>query len=252
MRKLHVIDFSRIKASCSDCNLHELCLPRGLTKQDLQLLEDTVRQTKPLQAGDYLFSAGDKFENIYALRSGSIKLDYTDEQGNEQIIGFYFPGEILGLDAIDKKKHVCSAIALETSSYCAFPFSKLSEMCQSVPELQNQMFRLMSRELTQENELLLTIGKKNADMRLATFLVTLSSRFSRLGYSAREFRLSMSRQEIANYLGLTNETVSRIFSRFQKDDLVNTERKNITIKNLEKLRNLAAGCLVGDKTVSWS
>lgn len=245
MSRLQSIDFSRIKVSCADCNLHELCLPRGLNSGDLDQLEKVVKRTLPLQSGDYLFRAGGDFKYIYALRSGSVKLNLVDEQGNVQVLGFYFPGEILGLDAIDKGKHLCTAIALETSSYCAFPFSSLTEICLTVPELQNQMFRLMSRELTYENELLLTIGKKNAEERLATFLITLSSRFQRLGYSSREIKLSMSRQEIANYLGLTIETVSRIMSRFQREDLISLNRKQVHIRNMDALRQLSTGCNEG-------
>ena len=131
---------------------------------------------------------------------------------------------------------------METSSYCSFPFAHLADICSRVSELQNQMFRLMSRELTYENELLLTIGKKNAEERLATFLITLSGRFQRLGYSSKEFKLAMSRQEIANYLGLTIETVSRILSRFQKEQIIDVARKQISIKNLEMLHKLSSGC----------
>lgn len=251
MPKSQVIDFSKIKVSCSDCNLHELCLPRGLEMEDLQELERLIKRTHPLQTGEYLFRAGQEFENIYALRSGSVKLNLMDEQGNDQILGFYFPGEILGLDAIHNKRHQCSAVALETSSYCAFPFSDLSEICQSVPELQNQLFRLMSRELSHENELLLTIGTKNAEERLATFLITLSSRFHRLGYSSREIKLSMSRQEIANYLGLTIETVSRIMSRFQREEVIGVNRKQVHIKNIDALRDLSTGCVAGSGKVHW-
>ncbi len=251
MSKSQVIDFSKIKVSCADCNLHELCLPRGLELKDLEQLEKVIKRTHPLQIGDYLFRAGQELQYIYALRSGSIKLNLMDEQGNDQILGFYFPGEILGLDAIDNKRHLCSAVALETSSYCAFPFSDLSEICQSVPGLQNQLLRLMSRELTHENELLLMIGTKNAEERLATFLISLSSRFHRLGYSAREIKLSMSRQEIANYLGLTIETVSRIMSRFQREELISVDRKQVNIKNPDVLRLISSGCNAGSGKVQW-
>lgn len=236
------IDFSRIRVTCSECNLQELCLPRGLTKEDLEQLEALVKRAHPLQSGEFLFRAGDPLHNIYAIRSGSVKLFLVDKNGVEQILGFYFPGEILGLDAIDTKKHVCTAVALETSSYCAFPFTSLADICSRISELQNQMFRLMSRELTYENELLLTIGKKNAEERLATFLLTLSDRFYRLGYSSKEFKLAMSRQEIANYLGLTIETVSRILSRFQKEQIIDVARKQISIKNPEVLQKISSGC----------
>jgi len=251
LSRSQVIDFSKIKISCGDCNIHELCLPRGLELQDLEQLEKVIKRTHSLQTGDYLFRAGQEFQYIYALRSGSIKLNLMDEQGNDQILGFYFPGEILGLDAIDKKQHLCSAVALETSSYCAFSFSNLSEICQLVPGLQNQMLRLMSRELTHENELLLMIGTKNAEERMATFLITLSSRFHQLGYSAKEIKLSMSRQEIANYLGLTIETVSRIMSRFQREQLISVNRKQVNIKNPDVLKHISSGSNAGSGKVQW-
>jgi CRP/FNR family transcriptional regulator len=218
---------------------------------DLEQLEKVVKRTHPLQAGDYLFRAGQDFQQIFALRSGSIKLNLTDEQGNDQILGFYFSGDILGLDAIDSKRHQCSAVALETSSYCTFSYSDLSDICQLVPSLQNQLFKLMSRELTHEHELLLMIGTKNAEERLATFLVTLSSRFHLLGYSAKEIKLSMSRQEIANYLGLTIETVSRIMSRFQREQLISVNRKQVNIKNPDVLKFISSGCNAGSGKVQW-
>lgn len=235
-----VIDFSRIRASCANCNLQELCLPRGLDKKDLDRLGNMVEQTDALQQGEYLFRAGDPFGNLYAVRSGVIKLFLTSANGDEQIIGFFFPGEILGLDAIDDRKHACSAIALETSSCCKFSFDRLDKLCQSIDGLNSQMMRLMSRELSNENQLLLTLSKKNAEEKLATFLVTLSDRFRRLGYSATEFRLSMSRQEIGNYLGLTLETVSRVLNKMSRDRLISLDQKLVTLREPEKLKKLAA------------
>lgn len=245
-----IIDFSALKKSCSDCSLQELCLPRGLNRQALEQLEKVIKRTLTLQNGEHLFRINDEFKYIYALRSGSIKLHLLDAEGNNQILGFYFPGEIFGLDAIDQKQHLCNATALETSSYCAFPFSSLADVCQTVPDLQRQIFRLMSRELSYENELLLTIGKKNAEERLATFLLTLSRRFQQLGYSAVDIKLSMARQEIANYLGLTNETVSRLFGRLQRADLITVKRKYVHIKDMEALRNIASGCISTQKQAS--
>ncbi|HSR63847.1 MAG TPA: fumarate/nitrate reduction transcriptional regulator Fnr [Gammaproteobacteria bacterium] len=235
-----VIDFSRIRASCASCNLQELCLPRGLHRKDLELLGRLVEQSDPLQQGAFLFRAGDPFRHLYAVRTGVIKLYLTTAAGDEQIIGFYFPGEILGLDAIDDRKHTCSAIALETSSCCKFSFDSLDKLCQSVDGLNAQMMRLMSRELSNENQLLLTLSKKNAEEKLATFLVTLSDRFRRLGYSATEFRLSMSRQDIGNYLGLTLETVSRVLNKFGRDRLISLDQKLVIIRQPEKLMKLAA------------
>ena len=238
---MQVIDLSKIKVSCEKCNLAELCLPRGLDKNELAKLEEIARRAKPLQNQDVLFRTGDEFSTLYAVRSGSIKLYITGNDGSEQIIGFYFPGEIFGLDGIEKEIHSCTAVAMETSSLCAFPFQNISAICKEVPALQDQMFRLMSRELSNENQLLLSIGKKNAEERIATFLLSISSRFKRLGYAADEFKLAMSRQEIGNYLGLTIETVSRIFGRFQKSGLIAANRKFIKIINMEELHRMCTG-----------
>ena len=236
-----VFDISKFKVSCGDCSLAELCLPRGMKREDLEELEKIIKRVRPLQRGEYLYHSGDKFQHIYAVRSGAIKAYKNTEDGNEQILGFYLPGELLGLDAIDKQEHVCSTVALETSSFCAIPFPRLEELCHKLPGLQHQMYRLMSRELTTENESMLLLGRKSAEEKIATFLINLSSRLHILGYSATEFRLPMSRQEIGNYLGLTVETVSRIFSRLQKELLIAIDRKLIKILDLEALHIMCSG-----------
>ena len=235
---MQLIDFSRIKVSCENCNLSELCLPRGLTQPDLEKLDQMVKRTRPLHKGDLLFRAGDAFRSLYAVRSGCIKLHTTSDLGEEQITGFYLPGEIVGLDGLDNDSHSCTATALETSSLCAFPYANLSEVCRKVPALNEQLFRFMARELSQDNQLLLTITKKNAEERIATFLLSLSARFKRLGYSATEFKLSMSRSEIGNYLGLTIETVSRGMNKFQKQGLIDIERKFVRILDMDALHAL--------------
>jgi len=149
---------------------------------------------------------------------------------------------MLGLDAIETQVHTCNAVALETSSYCAVPFAELSEVCKEIPELQNQLFRIMSRELSAENKMLLTLGKKNSEEKVATFLLTISKRYHQLGYSANEFKLTMSRQEIGNYLGITFETVSRVFGRLQRNGIIKVNRKAINIIDMVALKNLVSGC----------
>jgi len=235
------ITLDTIKASCSTCNLQEICVPRGLGKQDLEELDRIVQKSKLLHKGDYLYRFGDEFKALYAVKSGSIKIYIMDDQGEEQIIGFYFPGEILGLDAIEHHQHSCYAYAMETSSFCAIPYSDLGEICMRVPDLQEQMFRLLSREFTHDNQLLLTINKKNAEEKVAIFLSSLAIRFKKLGYSDREFYLSMSRQEIGNYLGLTIETVSRVFTKFQKKGLIELQRKLVRIMDKPQLDKVCSG-----------
>lgn len=233
---MYVIDFTKIKVNCENCTLHELCLPHGLTQPDLQRLDSIVDRTQPLHKGDVLFRPGDRFLNLFSVRTGCIKLTICSNEGEEQIIGFYLPGEIVGLDGIEKDIHSCTATALDTSSLCAIPFTNLSSICKEVPALNERIFKVMGRELSHENRLLLTITKKHADGRIATFLLSLSARFSRLGYSATEFRLPMSRSEIGNYLGLTFETVSRSMNKLQKQGLITINHKYITILDLEALR----------------
>jgi CRP/FNR family transcriptional regulator len=236
-----IIDFSKIKATCSNCSLHELCLPRGLKIADLEKLEHVVKGSRPIEKGKHIFRAEDPFESIYAVRTGSVKVYIINESGEEQIIGFYFPGEIIGFDAIEHHKHTCSAVTLETTTYCAMPYGKMSDICKEIPEFQNQMFRLLSREISNENQLLLTINKRSAEERIATFLISLSSRFRNLGYSAKEYNLPMSRQEIGNYLGLTIETVSRLFTKFQRNGLVKIDRKSISLENLPAIHAICDG-----------
>ena len=236
------IDLHKIKTSCASCSLSELCLPRGMGLGALEKLESIVKRAAPLQKGDVLFRAGDEFKGVYAVRSGLIKVFVTADDGEEQIVGFFLPGEMLGLDAVDTQVHACSAVALETSSYCAVPFSELSEICKEIPELQNQLFRIMGRELSEENKMLLTLGKKNSEEKVATFLLTISERYHHLGYSASEFKLTMSRQEIGNYLGITFETVSRVIGRLQRNGIIKVNRKSIRIIDMVALKNLVSGC----------
>jgi CRP/FNR family transcriptional regulator, anaerobic regulatory protein len=242
-----IIDFSKIKATCANCNLQELCLPRGLNAEDMEKLDHVIKGSRPIQKNKHIFRGDDTFQAFYAVRSGSVKVYTLNESGEEQIIGFYFPGEILGFDAVEEHKHACSAVALETTTVCSIPYDKLNEVSSEIPNLQDQVFRLMSREITKENKLLLTISKRSAEERIATFLISLSSRFYKLGYSAREFNLPMSRQDIGNYLGLTIETVSRLFTKFQKNGLIKIDKKRVSIEDMHTLHAICDGFADKDK-----
>ena len=236
--KHQLIDLHKVKTSCADCNLSELCLPRGLHLEDLHMLDNMTQRSRPLHRGDFVFEAGDPFKALYAVRSGIIKLYQDSDHGEERILGFYLPGELLGLDAIHSGKHACSALAIETSSVCSFPYDRLEEACSRIRGLHQQMCRLMSREISGENEHLLLLKNKTAEERIAGFLVNLSSRYQRLGYSGTEFKLPMSREEIGNFLGLTTETVSRLLSKLQRDGIIESNRRFISIHKLNHLRQL--------------
>ena len=234
-----VINIRGLKQACKHCSLHDLCLPLGMSDEDLDLLQTIIRQRRPIQRNDHLYRPGDRLTSVFAVRSGSIKTYTLTNDGQEQITGFHLPGELLGLDAISEGVHPCAAKALETTSVCELPFDQLEELAARIPGLQHQLFRIMSRGLQTDEHFMTLLGKKSSDERLAAFLIGLSNRFHSRGYSATEFNLSMSRNDIANYLGLAVETVSRLFSRFQASDLIEVSRKLVEIKNLDGLRAIA-------------
>jgi CRP/FNR family transcriptional regulator, anaerobic regulatory protein len=200
----------------------------GLIPEDVERLDDIVRRTRPpLHRGDYLFRGGERFHSLYVVKTGSVKTYAPSEDGGEQVLGFHLPGEIIGLDAIDSEVHACSARVLETSAICELPFDRLEELSTAIPSLQHQMYRLLSKEIGHDTEMLLLLGRKSAEERLAVFLLNMSQRLHQRGLSATDFHLSMSRHEIGNYLGLAVETVSRLFTRFQEEGLLRVDRKHI-------------------------
>lgn len=213
----------------------------GLTQEDVDRLDDIVKRARPLHRGDFLFREGDRFRSLFVVKTGSVKTFAPSPEGGEQVLGFHLPGELIGLDAIDKDVHACSARVLETSAICEIPFSRLEELTAAIPSLQHQMYRLLSKEISQDTDMLLLLGKKNAEERLAAFLLSLSQRLHKRGLSPSDFYLSMSRHEIGNYLGLAVETVSRLFTRFQEDGLMRVDRKHIQLIDLPALEALVGG-----------
>jgi len=237
-----IVTLSKIKMACQSCSLYELCLPLGLHGEDLDRLENIIKRSHPLKKNESPFHQGDKFQAIYAIRSGSVKTYTVADDGSEQITGFYLPGELVGLDAISEDTHPCTAKALETTSYCEIPFNLLEELSGELPSLRHQLLKIMSKEITHDANLLMLLGKKTADERLASLLLSLSARLKNRGFSATEFNLSMSRNDIANYLGLAVETVSRLFTRFQDQGLIKVEGKFVQIMALEQLKGMLSEC----------
>ena len=236
----NIISFDKIRVACKDCSLSTLCLPMGLAGEDVDRLDAIVKRNRPLQRGDHIFRMDSAFSSLYVVKTGSVKTYTQSPDGSEQVIGFHLPGELLGLDAIQTNRHGCSARVLETSAICEIPFERFEELASSIPSLQHQMFRLLSKEIGQDAEMLALLGKSTAEERVANFLIGLSCRFHRRGFSATDFFLSMSRQEIGSYLGLALETVSRLFTRFQEDGLLRVERKHVQILDLEGLKALVS------------
>ena len=242
MTENRVVKLSELKSHCQNCSLYNLCLPMGLESGDLDRLDKVIKRRQSVEKNKFLFRLGEPLKSVYAIRSGSFKTYLTNPDGTEQIIGFSLPGELLGMDAISDDCHVCSAKALETSSVCEIPFERLEALSRDVPGLQHQLLRLMSKEIQQDQNLMLLLAQMPAETRLASFLLGLSERLSKRGYASGDFNLSMSRGDIANLLGMAVETISRLLTQFQESGLLKVERKHISILNPDKLRSLATHC----------
>lgn len=233
-----VISIVALKAACSDCSLRDLCLPLGLNADDMRALEATVKSHRKLSKGEFLYRVGDPFRSLFAIRTGSTKTCEIASDGSVQITGFHLPGELLGIDAINSEKHPCDVIALETTEVCELPFGKLETLARELPGLQHQLFRLMSRELVDEEVQLLMLGRMKAEERLAAFLLSFSKRYQLLGHSPTDLHLPMSRQDLGDYLGLALETVSRLFSRFQEEKLITVQGRNVKLLNVVRLKGV--------------
>ncbi|HDY97151.1 MAG TPA: fumarate/nitrate reduction transcriptional regulator Fnr [Pseudomonas sabulinigri] len=231
------------EAHCKDCSLASMCLPLALHDTEMDTLDAIVKRGKPLRKNELLFRQGDTFGSVYALRSGTIKTFSVNDAGVEQITGFHLAGELIGLSGMDGERQPLSAKALETTSVCEIPYERLDDLTASIPNLRRQVMRLMSREIRDDQQMMLLLSKKTADERIATLLINLSARLRSRGYSANRFRLSMSRNDIGNYLGLAVETVSRVFTRFQQQGLIAAEGKQIDILDHAELCALAGGQL---------
>jgi CRP/FNR family transcriptional regulator len=225
----------RFEVTCSNCNLRELCLPQALSGEEVHRFERVVYARRRLKRGESLYAAGDAFKTVYALRSGFFKTSIVDGEGREQVTGFSMSGELLGIEGIGTGTYHGSAIALEDSEVCALPYSLIEEMASEVPALQRRVNSVLAREIVRDHGVMMLLGSMRAEQRLAIFLLNLSKRFTARGYSASDFNLRMTREEIGSYLGLKLETVSRLFSRFQEDGLIEVQQKHVRIVNIPSL-----------------
>jgi CRP/FNR family transcriptional regulator, anaerobic regulatory protein len=222
-------DPRRQKVTCTSCNLRELCLPGGVCMEDLEQVQNIVYARRRVKRGESLFAVGDEFSAIYAIRSGFFKTSVVDGEGREQVTGFFMGGELLGMEGIGAGRHAGTAVALEDSEVCVMPYSLIETMARDYPVLQRHLHAVLSREIVRDHGVMMLLGSMRAEERLAAFLTNLSKRFVRRGYSPSDFHLRMTREEIGSYLGLKLETVSRLFSQFQKDGLIAVEQKHVRI-----------------------
>ncbi|MDY6841533.1 MAG: fumarate/nitrate reduction transcriptional regulator Fnr [Pseudomonadota bacterium] len=227
---------SRLKAPCHHCSLSNLCLPLAIEENDLDRLEDIVEQGRIFNRGEQIFDQSMPFRACFAVKSGAIKTSIITETGEEQVTGFFMPGELVGLDSIGTEHYACTARALERTSVCEFPVDKLKELTSKLPELQHHMYHLMSQEIQNSHQLSMLLSKNTAEERIAALLLSLSSRFRRRRMSPTTFSLPMARNDIANFLGLAVETVSRVFTRFQNQGIIKARGREVELLDIKALQ----------------
>ena len=227
-----------IKVACASCNLRELCMPMGLSPVELDRIEEVIAVRRKIKRGATLFSNGEKFTSLYAIRTGFFKTCIATEDGRDQVTGFQMAGEIIGLDGIVNDHHSCDAVALEDAEVCVMPFDRIEEISREVNALQHHVHKIMSREIVREHGVMLLLGSMRAEERLAAFLLNLVQRLHARGFSQHELILRMTREEIGSYLGLKLETVSRTFSKFVEDGIVEVKQRHVHILEPEALKRI--------------
>ena len=228
-----------IPITCKDCGIYNLCHEPNGSDVDPALLETIVRSRKMFKRGELLYRSGEPQRAIYAICGGSVKTQILNDAGQIQITGFHVNGELLGLAALATHQHNSEARVLETALICEVPIDVWEAYGESIPAMRRQTLKLLSQEILDHQEMLLLLGKKNAEGRLATFLLNLSRRFQQRNYSSSQFNLSMSRGDIGNYLGLAEETVCRVFTRFQDDGLLTSDRRRIHLHDMKRLISIS-------------
>ncbi len=234
------LDPAALKIACSNCNLRELCMPVGLAPEELERLDEVVASRRRVKRGTALFRNGEVFESLFAIRTGFFKTRVTAQDGRDQVTGFQMAGEIVGLDGIVNDRHTCDAVALEDSEVCVMPFERLSALSQEIGALQHHMHRVLSREIVREHGVMLLLGSMRAEERVAVFLLNLVQRLHARGFSRTELVLRMTREEIGSYLGLTLETVSRTFSTFHEQGMIEVRQRYLRIVDTEALQRIVS------------
>ena len=224
--------------SCRDCRMNALCMPLSLKSEELYKLDQVIQRGSPYQARQAIFNSTDKFTSIYAVRSGSIKSSCIDNNGREQVTGFYLPGEMFGWDGLAEGNYQNTAIALETTSVCEIPYNQLELLAATAPSIRKHIMKLVGKEIFADQKLITLLAGNTAHQRLASLLLSISSRLTQQKLSSTRFRLPMSRGEISNYLGLTVETVSRGFSHFQREGYIKVNKKEVEIIDKPSLEQL--------------
>ncbi len=213
-------------------------MPVGLNPDEMSRPDSVISTRRRVKRGSALFNHGDRFSSLYAVRSGFFKTRVTSVDGRDQVTGFQMTGEILGMDGIVNDHHSCDAVALEDAEVCVMPFDRIESLSREFSALQHHVHKIMSREIVRDHGVMLLLGSMRAEERLAAFLLNLVQRLHSRGFSQSELVLRMTREEIGSYLGMKLETVSRTFSKFVEEGIIEVKQRHVQIKDTEALRRL--------------
>ena len=236
-----VLDLVRLRQGCAQCSLQQLCLPAGIGAGDLVRLDEIVHRRRPMERGERLFRFGDSLSAVYVARDGAFKTVSLSESGDEQVIGFHLPGELIGLDALGTGVHRSEAVALTVANVCEVPFDELASVAAQLPSLQQQLMRVIGQSVSRDHDHMEMLVKRQANERIALFLHGLGERLQHIGQSATDIRLPMSREDIGSFLGLALETVSRGFTRLQDDGLISVMGRRVEVLDSDELNRMAHG-----------
>ena len=231
---------AQAQVACSQCSLVELCLPRGLTRDELEVFEQVVTRKKPLKKSEYLYRSGEPMTSLYTVKTSAFKANIDSVDGQENIVGFFMPGELMGLDGIASGQYQCDMIALSDAHVCQLSYSEFEHIAERFPVLRREILSISSTNMTIAQKMLMFIGKRPVEERLAMFLINIAQRFKARGLSETRFQLPMSRHDIANYLGMAPETISRQFKKLKDQGLVSIQNRDLIINDTVALRNSVA------------
>jgi CRP/FNR family transcriptional regulator, anaerobic regulatory protein len=234
-----LLDLIQLRRGCTYCSVRQLCLPGGIGAEELQRLDQIVQRRRPVARGERLFRLGDPLTAVFVARDGAFKSVSISEDGEEQVLGFHLPGELIGLDALGSGEHRCESVALVAANVCEVPYDLLSQVAAQVPSLQKQLFRVIGQSLDRDQDHMGMLIRRQANERIALFLHSLGERYLIAGHSDRQYTLPMSREDIARFLGLALETVSRGFTRLQDDGVIAVTGRHVDIVNAAELSRLA-------------
>jgi len=236
LTKSEVIHFAKRIVQCEECGSRKLCFANIFSQHEREIFNFFINKVQAYSKDQILFSAGEQVANLYVLKSGSAKSYLVSEDGEEQIIGFHYPGEILGLDDLTNDLHKLSIVFLEDVKVCIITKNACETLAKKIPLLSQEIICRLNKEIDHAHQLQLLTNHLTAEQRIGAFILELSERMNLIGLSGTSFKLSMSRADIANYLGIAKETASRLFKKLERDRLIQVSNKSLEILDFQGLR----------------